>query len=363
MNKFLLLLLFIPIIGIAQQEKDFVIKGELKALPDGTELILKNEEVSPQTLAVAKSKSGKFELKGKISQSNIYYLTFAGSTQKLYIFLDPVLVKVSGHKDSLNMAKVTGSASHTDFMDFNKTFNPQFAQLNPIVQSLNAGKPDPGVDMRKKYESLVTEINKNAEVFVSSHTNSPVAPLAILILSQLAPDIAVTESRYDKLSAEAKDGYFGVMLNKSITENKQAAPIPVGAEAIEFVQNDIEGKPVSLSSFRGKYVLIDFWASWCGPCRHENPNVVAAYKKYNAKNFTVLGVSLDRAREPWLQAIKDDQLEWTQVSDLKFWSNEAAVKYKIQGIPQNFLIDPKGVIIAKNLRGPELHQKLEELLQ
>ena len=125
----------------------------------------------------------------------------------------------------------------------------------------------------------------------------------------------------------------------------------------------MDGKPVSLKDFRGKYVLIDFWASWCGPCRMENPNVVEAYNKYSKKNFTVLGVSLDRERNAWLKAIKDDKLTWTQVSDLKFWDNAVAKLYRISSIPQNILVDPNGKIIARNLRGEELQSKLAELLK
>jgi peroxiredoxin len=131
----------------------------------------------------------------------------------------------------------------------------------------------------------------------------------------------------------------------------------------DFEQSDVNGKSVSIKSFRGKYVLIDFWASWCGPCRGENPNVVAAYNKYKDKNFTVLGISLDKSKDPWLQAIQDDGLVWTHVSDLKGWGNAVAQKFKIQSIPQNFLIDPNGVIIGKNLRGPALEEKLAEVIK
>jgi peroxiredoxin len=131
---------------------------------------------------------------------------------------------------------------------------------------------------------------------------------------------------------------------------------------LEFSQADPAGKPVSLSSFRGKYVLVDFWASWCRPCRMENPNVVKAFNKFNNKNFTVLGISLDREKDPWIKAIEKDGLVWTQVSDLKFWENEVAQLYRVQGIPQNFLVDPNGKIVAKNLRGEALETKLCELL-
>ena len=133
--------------------------------------------------------------------------------------------------------------------------------------------------------------------------------------------------------------------------------------APDFTQNDAEGKPISLSSFRGKYVLVDFWASWCGPCRRENPNVVAAYNEFKDKSFTILGVSLDQDKQKWLDAIKNDGLSWTHVSDLAYWNNAVAKKYHVESIPQNYLIGPDGKIVAKNLRGEELRDALAKLLK
>jgi peroxiredoxin len=146
------------------------------------------------------------------------------------------------------------------------------------------------------------------------------------------------------------------------TQTQPAKP-EVGATAPELTMNDIGGNPFSLSQLRGKYVLIDFWASWCAPCREENPNVVAAFNRFKDKNFTVLGVSLDQNKQAWIDAVKDDKLTWQQISDLKYWGSAAVPLYGIDGIPYNVLIDPQGKIIATHLTGNALHNKLAEVLK
>lgn len=152
--------------------------------------------------------------------------------------------------------------------------------------------------------------------------------------------------------------------NLAVEQSKNGTAKPVeGLMAPDLTMPDVNGKPFSLSSLRGKYVLVDFWASWCGPCREENPNVVAAYKKFSNKNFTILGVSLDKEKSAWLKAIKDDGLTWNHISDLKFWNSQAVALYNFDGIPYNVLIDPQGKIIAKELRGDDLQNKLAEVLK
>ena len=165
---------------------------------------------------------------------------------------------------------------------------------------------------------------------------------------------------FDGLDSDVRHSTAGKAFQEKLVI---AAKTAIGQNAMEFTQSDTLGNPVKLSAFRGKYLLLDFWASWCGPCRAENPNVVKAYAEYHTKGFEILGVSLDRpgAKDNWLKAIHDDNLAWTQVSDLQFWNNAVAKEYGVSSIPQNFLIDPTGKIIAKNLRGDELEKKLSEL--
>jgi peroxiredoxin len=215
--------------------------------------------------------------------------------------------------------------------------------------------------MQAKYKAVQLEQKNVLKTFITENPNSYLSLLALTSVSGPSPDVAEVEPLYESLSDGLKKSEQGRQLKSAIDALKLTA---IGAMAPDFIQNDVNGVPVRLSSFKGKYVLIDFWASWCGPCRQENPNVVRTYNKYKNKNFTILGVSLDRenGKSAWLAAIKNDGLTWTQVSDLKYWNNLAAAVYGVRSIPQNFLIDPTGKIVAKDLRGDDLDNKLAELL-
>ncbi|TCC96861.1 TlpA disulfide reductase family protein [Pedobacter psychroterrae] len=215
--------------------------------------------------------------------------------------------------------------------------------------------------MQARADSILAILFIEQREFVKKHPNSYVSLMALSEQVGQNVDLAIVVPFFEKLSASVRNTPEGIQFGKTIEATRNTS---IGAIAPFFTQNDVNDKPVSLKDYRGKYVLIDFWASWCGPCRAENPNLVKAYNQFKDKNFTVLGVSLDMPgkKDDWMAAIKKDGLVWTQVSDLKFFENDVARQYNIKSIPQNYLIDPSGKIIAKNLRGEELSKKLAALL-
>ena len=338
----------------------FSISGHISGLSERSDVFVTDANKPTDTIARSKVSGCAFILKGAIPEPNLYELNLGGPKKKTVLFIGNENVKIEGSVEDLAKLKVTGSATEDDFMSFQQVFNPYFSRLNSLSQLANSAEGTLKRDsIGVLYNSTAGIIESKIDSFIQQKRSSYVSPFVLIVTAQLTDDPLLLERRFLSLSPVVQETMYGKYLKEQIENGKIGA---VGTVAIDFTQNDTAGNPVSLSSFKGKYVLVDFWASWCRPCRMENPNVLAAYGKFKSKNFTVLGVSLDRERSPWIKAIQDDRLGWEQVSDLKFWNNEAAMKYRIQQIPQNFLIDPNGKIIAKNLRGPDLDSRLCELL-
>jgi thiol-disulfide isomerase/thioredoxin len=353
-------LLFLPFAGFSQSP-GFTILGNVEGLQEGAEVKIITTQNEPQLIASGKAVKGKFMLKGNVEEPGLFFLVM-DNAQPHYVFLDNSKIGVEGKKQDLKNLKIKGSSSHDDFLDFKKVFDPLVGEMSAFGAQINKETNTVVRDSLKiKYDSIVYLVQSSIDAFVKEKPNSYVSPFLLVITLQMNDDVTLLENRFAKLTPAMQQSRIGASLQQHIAASKTGQ---VGSLAMDFTQPDVNGKPVSLSSFRGKYVLVDFWASWCRPCRIENPNVVENYNKFKGRNFTVLGVSLDRPgqKESWLKAIEQDKLTWTNVSDLKFWQNEAAVLYRVSGIPFNILVDPEGRVIARNLRGPDLEAKLCEVL-
>jgi peroxiredoxin len=358
MKNILFCFFFFPTLLFAQAN-GFVVSGKIDGLPEGIEARITSTQQDKQLVAKSIVKAGTFTIVGQVPEPGLYWLEL-GKEQAQHIYLENSAIKVTGLKKNLKNIKVEGSKSHKDFEIFRNVFNPLVGELNAAAAQVNQAKDEKKREaLMKNYDSISRRINMEVGKFIAVKKSSFVSPFLLFITAQLYEDPLLMEQRYLSLDSNIRHSQIGKSLAEFVAYNKVGA---VGTAALDFTQPDVKGNAVSLSSMKGKYVLIDFWASWCKPCRDENPNVVKAFDKFNAKNFTVLGVSLDKEKEPWIKAIEKDNLKWTQVSDLQFWNNSVAVMYHVQGIPQNFLVDPNGKIVGKNLRGAELEAKLCELL-
>jgi peroxiredoxin len=313
-------------------------------------------------------KNGKFTFNLKSTEPNMYWFTTgpnAAEQPNYPFFADNAPIKAYLKGDSIAYSNVEGGQTQKDYMDYRVFINSLVMIQQKMQADYNVAIQNGDVNaqnaIRNEYQNLNGQYLSGLKNFIKNHPKSAVSGYIIYTdmgnASIQLPDVVEALSYIDKSIENTK---FIQLANKRVNDLKGTT---VGYTATNFSQNTPDGKKVNLTDFRGKYVLIDFWASWCRPCRMENPNVVAAYNRYKDKGFTVLGVSMDSNKDPWVAAIQQDNLTWTHVSDLKGWGNEVGKLYHVTGIPQNYLLDKDGKIIAKDLRGAALDEKLAEIIK
>jgi peroxiredoxin len=376
-KQLLAALLALPCLAQAQAQTPFTytIKGKLGALNAPAKLYL----VRGMNIAdSATLKNGAFELKGTADVPTTADLVFRrkGRLVSLYgpmgdrarVFLEPSTLAITS-PDSLAHATFRGGPAMADYLRLTAAVQPTMDKMQAFgaeaQKATEAQRKDPafGERMQARYEGFNKEMAQGYYAFVKANPNSWASLDALMgMRSMVLPQYATVAPLYTALSPALKNSPQGREYGEMVQGLKETA---VGEPAPAFSQKTPDGKTVSLADYRGKYVLVDFWASWCGPCRAENPAVTKVYNEFKGRNFDILGVSLDKedGREKWLKAIQDDQLAWTQVSDLQGWQNVAAQRYHVRAIPQNFLVDPSGKIVAANLRGAELKTTLAKYIK
>ncbi len=365
-------LLALSVTANAQTAKPFTVTGKInKATPGSYVYLETNSQPSRKIDSVKVEANNTFTLPGKVADGGEVFVLNVGGGQKLALLVEggeTLNVTADGYKmDAKNgqvgKATATGSKNmeyYEKLMALRTDMEARVANWNKQVAAATEKKDNKRIaQIEKDYQAAEQEVVEKVKAMLPEMGTSLVSLFALNFIN-IDTDFATYDTLAERFKKENPDSPHAKSLIGRVARIKG---VMVGSQAPEISLSDTTGNLVPLSSLRGKYVLLDFWASWCGPCRMENPNVVKMYNKYKDKGFAIYSVSLDQTKGNWTKAIRNDNLTWTHVSDLKFWQSAAAQQYGVQAIPATFLLDKEGKIIAKNLRGEALEQKLEEVLK
>lgn len=363
MKKIFYLIVLLAFIIACSSEPHYTIKGVIANADSITFLLQKRVSDKIVTIDSAYSKKGTFKMKGRIEYPDMVQLIAKNTSYGTSFFIENSEMTITGKLDSLFDAKVTGSKTQDEYrslIDGIKPLSDQYSKLYSDYQEARRSNDTAKISQIRKGASAISKQMLTLQKdFIKNNPSSYVTPLLLrdLSLEMETGELETAVNALDTNIAKLPD------MQDIMVRVKAMKAVDIGQKAPDFTLNDVNGKPVSLYSKVGsRLLLIDFWAAWCNPCRLENPNVVKIYNEYHKKGFDIFGVSLDQSKEDWVKAIEADKLTWTEVSDLQYWNSAAAKIYAVNAIPANFLLDDKGTIIARNLRGEALRNKVSEIL-
>lgn len=341
----------------------YTINGTVEGEQEGTVYLMKYNGREADTLAEAPIKAGKFKLEGTTDNIDYAALIVAGKKGGTPIMLENAQFTATLNPADNSTSKVEGTESQKIWNEFMAISNDARKQQSELYKEYNTAKQEKNEEKAKEIENKFDEVGKTTWEKVSGIMKAnPDSYVSAFILSTRMSSMDTKElsEMYHALGANAKATEPGKTIGERLAKLEAVA---VGKVAPNFTQNTPEGQPLSLYDIKGKVKIIDFWASWCGPCRRANPDMVKLYNKYHKKGLEIIGVSLDRNKEDWEKAIKDDKLDWYQVSDLQYWNNSVAQMYAVNSIPHLFILDENNTIVADNLHGEELAAKVAEMLK